>query len=238
MDRCQQFGLAGGAAEYGSVVYDHLTKRVIELLQEPARADLERIRTGLNSIRGVHVDAAYRRTVRASIVTDSSRRALPQALIDELISELKIESPLTAVHGLAQTDIIPSGWNKGYGVRALARLLAGDDTSGKPPLAFAIGDSASDLSMLAEASAPFGPANSDQAVRTSGARIMTRSRQRGLAQSISVFLGHEPDRCPMCREPAVSSDASLLMTAMSAGGAGRWTKLWVGLRLTLLAAAS
>jgi hydroxymethylpyrimidine pyrophosphatase-like HAD family hydrolase len=236
MDRCHHFGLAGGVAEYGSVVYDHRANRVVELMQGTERTDLERIRTRLSSIPGIHVDGAYRRTVRASLVTEYSRQPLPQVLIDDLISELNIATAVRTVHGLAQTDVIPAGSNKGHGVRALAKLLTADTPNSEPALAFAIGDSVSDLTMLGEASARFGPANSDQAVRTSGARVMTRPRQQGLAQAISLFLGHKPHRCPICRGPEVSRDASLLMTATSAGGAGRWTKLQAGLRLALLLA--
>src|SRR5205807_1505375 len=165
-------------------------KRVVEVLQETARTDLERIRTRLSTIPGIHVDGGYRRTVRASLVTEYSRQPLPQALLDDLISELNIATAVRTVHGLAQTDVIPAGSNKGRGVRALAKLLTADSPNSEPALAFAIGDSVSDLTMLAEASARFGPANSDQAVRASGARIMTRSRQQGLAQAISLFLGH------------------------------------------------
>jgi hydroxymethylpyrimidine pyrophosphatase-like HAD family hydrolase len=161
---------------------------------------------------------------------------LPQTLLDDLISELNIATAVRTVHGLAQTDVIPAGSNKGQGVRALAKLLTADAPNSEPALAFAIGDSVSDLTMLAEASARFGPANSDQAVKASGARIMTRSRQQGLAQAISLFLGHQPNRCPICRDPEVSRDSSLLMIAMSAGGAGRWTKLQAGLRLARLLA--
>src|SRR5205807_9114781 len=125
----------------------------------------------LSGIPGIHVHGAYARTVRASIVTEYSRQPLPQALLDDLISELNLATGVRAVHGLAQTDIIPAGSNKGQGVRALAKLLTADGPNNEPALAFAIGDSASDLTMLAEASARFGPANSDQAVRASGARI-------------------------------------------------------------------
>jgi len=172
------------------------------------------------------------RIVRASLLSGDSRKPLPEELVDELLAD----SPISAVHGLAQTDIVPARINKGEGVRGLADELIRDGRPSRPPLAFAIGDSFSDLSMLEEASAAFGPANSDQAVRAYGARIMTRSRQAGLAQAVSLFLEHGPFGCELCRGPRRSRDASLLMTALSAGGAGRWRKLGIGLRLAILAA--
>jgi hydroxymethylpyrimidine pyrophosphatase-like HAD family hydrolase len=229
IDRCRAFGLAGGVAEYGAAIYDHATGRVVERLDAKEHADLERIRVRLESMPGIHVDSAYRRIVRASRLSGHSRKPLPQ----ELLEELRVETPISAVHGLAQTDIVPTSIDKGRGVRALAELLTPDGHRTEHPLAFAIGDSASDLTMLAEAGARFGPANSDQAVRASGARITTRSRQAGLAQAISLFLGHDAKGCEVCRGPLRSRDASLLMTALSAGGAGRWKKLGLGLQLVV-----
>ncbi len=232
IDRCRAFGLAGGVAEYGAAVYDHGAGRVIELLEKSEAADLERIRVRLKNTPGVHVDGGYRRAVRASLLSAHSRKPLPE----EMVEELRAENPINAIHGLAQTDIVPARINKGEGVRALAERLAGDRPRARPALAFAIGDSFADLSLLAEASAAFGPANSDQAVRASGARIMRSSRQAGLAQAISLFLEHEPNGCAACRGSRHSRDASLLITALSAGGAGRWKKLGLGLQLALQAA--
>jgi hydroxymethylpyrimidine pyrophosphatase-like HAD family hydrolase len=229
IDRCRAFGLAGGVAEYGAATYELATDQVDELLDESERADLERIRARLRDTPGVHVDAGYRRIVRVSLLAGDSRRPLPSEMVDELV----LDSPLTAVHGLAQTDILPAGIDKGRGVRVLAGRLTRGRPGARASLAFAIGDSAADLSMLEEAGARFGPANSDSAVRASGARIMARSHQAGLAQAISLFLEHEPISCPACRGPRRSRDAALLMTAMSAGGAGRWKKLGLGLRMAL-----
>ena len=231
IDRCRAFGLAGGVAEYGAAIYDHAAGRLVDLIDEGELADMETIRTRLSETPGVHVDTGYRRIVRASRLAGHSRRPLPE----ELVEELSIDLSIKAVHGLAQTDILPARITKGEGVRALAELLARDGHRTRPPLAFAIGDSFADLSMLEEASAAFAPANADQAVQASGVRITSRSRQAGLAQAISLFLQHEPGACAECRLPAFSADASLLMTAMSAGGAGRWTKLGLGLRFALQA---
>jgi hydroxymethylpyrimidine pyrophosphatase-like HAD family hydrolase len=150
-----------------------------------------------------------------------------------MIEELSDENSINAFHGLTQTDIVPATINKGRAVRALAGRLSRDGRGTRTSLAFAIGDSFADLSLLEEASAAFGPANSDPAVRASGARIMTRSRQAGLAQAISLLLEHEPIGCAACRGPRHSRDASLLATALSAGGAGRWKKLGLGIRLVL-----
>jgi hydroxymethylpyrimidine pyrophosphatase-like HAD family hydrolase len=231
MDRCRAFGLAGGVAEYGAAIYDHAVERAVELLQEREVADLDRIRVRLENIPGVHVDSGYRRIVRASRLSVDSRKPLPQELVEEVANG----TPINAIHGLAQTDIVPARINKGRGVRALAERLSRDGLGTRPPLAFAIGDSFADLSLFEEAGARFAPANSDQSVMASGARIMRGYRQAGLAEAISLFLEHEPGGCATCRVPRLSRDASLLITALSAGGAGRWKKVALGRRLALLA---
>jgi haloacid dehalogenase-like hydrolase len=169
--------------------------------------------------------------VRASHISGSSRRPLP----DEVLEQLEVEA-VTAVRGLGQTDLLPAHINKGRGVRALAQLLSGGEPMPHLPLALAVGDSYADLTMLAEAGASFGPANSDQAVKASGARITSGARQKGLQQAVSAFLDHKPSRCASCRSPQISRDASLLLTAMSAGGAGRLQKLGLGLRLAIQSA--
>jgi hydroxymethylpyrimidine pyrophosphatase-like HAD family hydrolase len=231
MDRCRAFGLAGGVAEYGAAIYDHVAGCVIGLLVENEEADLDRIRVRLGSISGVHVDSGYRRIVRASRLSGHSRKPLPQELVEEVANG----TPINAVHGLAQTDIVPARINKGRGVRVLAERLSRDGLGTRPPLAFAIGDSFADLSLFEEAGARFAPANADQAVLASGARIMRGYRQAGLAEAISLFLEHEPGGCETCRVPRLSRDASLLVTALSAGGAGRWKKMALGFRLALQA---
>ena len=229
IDRCRAFGLAGGVAEYGAAVYDRAAGCVVDLLEESQVADLERIRARLRSMPGVHVDSGYRRIVRAHSFSGHSRAPLLQEMVDELSDG----NSINAVHGVAQTDIVPASINKGRGVRALAERLSRESAGTGSSLAFAIGDSFADLSLLDEASAGFGPANSDPAVRASGARVMTRPRQAGLAQAVSLFLEHGPIGCAACRGPRHSRDASLLITALSAGGAGRWKKLGLGVRLTL-----
>ena len=230
MDRCHAYGLAGGVAEYGAAIYDCATGGVVELLEQDENDALRDMRARLTQLPGVHVEHGYRRIVRASLISNGSRKPVPDELIDEIRTD-----DVRVVHGLRQSDFVPDHINKGRGVRALAALLSGGEPPSHPRLAFAMGDSLTDLSMLAEAGASFGPANSDLAVKASGARITRSDRQRGLSEAISEFLQHEPDRCASCRAGQVSPDASLLLTALSAGGAGRWQKLGLGIRLAMQA---
>ncbi|HKC18046.1 MAG TPA: hypothetical protein VKE27_00305 [Candidatus Dormibacteraeota bacterium] len=229
MDRCRSFRLAGGVAEYGAAVYDHTREVVTELLDPDERRALSARRAALERMPGVHVHPAYRRIVRTSDISSGRRQPLPAEVVDKLTQD----GQFVAVQGFAQTDLIPARINKGMALRFLARLL---NPSVRPggALAFAIGDSGSDLSMLAEASMAFGPSNSDGGVQASGARIVRGSHQAGLAEAVSIFLDHDGVGCPVCR-PLQTSDATrLLLTALSACRAGRWQKLRAGLALTAL----
>lgn len=234
IDRCRAFSLAGGVAEYGAVIYDHHARRITELVGEGERSDLDRIRARLQAQPGVHVDTAYRRIIRSSKVHRSSREPLDDELLSRVLNELDLESSVKLVHGFAQTDIVPVSVDKGRGTRALCRQLTGSsEKASAPPLAFAIGDSYSDLPLLAEALAGYAPANADRAMFESGTRIMKSSHQSGLAEAVTDFLGHDPRACAECREPALTRDARILLTAFSAGGANRSRKVAVGLRFAL-----
>src|SRR5437879_7748635 len=97
---------------------------------------METIRTRLSETPGVHVDTGYRGIVRASRLAGHSRRPLPEELVEELFTDLSIK----AVHGLAQTDILPARITKGQGVRALAERRARDARRTRPALGSAAGD--------------------------------------------------------------------------------------------------
>ena len=230
MDRCRSFRLPGGVAEYGAVLFDNTSGRVVDMLEPDEQARLDAVRKRLDATPGAHVHRGYRRIVRASDVTGGDRQPLP----DDLIDELTEGGSIVAVRGLAQTDLVPARIDKGLGVRALTGILSGGNPGAGTALAFAIGDSQWDLPMLALASAAFAPANADAAVQASGARILTRSHQAGLSDAVSEFLGHAPGRCRMCRGPQLGPDAKLLMTALGAGRAGRMKKVALGLQLAAL----
>jgi hydroxymethylpyrimidine pyrophosphatase-like HAD family hydrolase len=231
IDRCRAFHLAGGVAEYGAVAYERRSGRLIELLEPEEVEALDAMRQSLRLTPNVHIDSGYRRVVRASLLVGGSRAPLPDELVDRVLAGLDLEWKVRAVHGLAQTDLVIQRVDKGSGVRALAAALR-PEADRSPVLAFAVGDSAPDLRLFAEARAWYAPSNSDSAVKASGARVMPGRHQAGLGQAVADVIGHAPGMCAVCRPPRLTKDADLLLTALAASDAGRWSKLARGLRLT------
>ncbi|HEU5001903.1 MAG TPA: hypothetical protein VFW71_03875 [Actinomycetota bacterium] len=191
-DRCRAYGLAGGVAEYGSVVFDGARERI--LVPPDAQAALARVRAFLDVQPGVVVDTRYVHVVRAYLPRpDGPRRQLGAGLVAAALARAG-DVPLRICAGATQTDFLAGAVNKGT---AMAGLLAGR------PLAFAIGDAPEDLAILRMAAFPAAPANADPALREAGIPIMRGLVQRGLREAVGRFLGHAPGGCPACRPPAL-----------------------------------
>jgi hydroxymethylpyrimidine pyrophosphatase-like HAD family hydrolase len=204
-DRCESYVLAGGVAEYGSVIYDHRRRAARSLVPEPERVALERIRRRLGTASGVVVDRGYAHVVRAyEPPAGGPRRALGHDAIAAALAAAR-PAAIRVVSASTQTDFVAAGVNKGAALTALAAELDGKDaasTAGSSPFAFAIGDSAEDLPMLRLAAHPFAPANAEPALAAAGIPVMRSGFQAGFADAVAEFLGHAPGSCPGCRLPA------------------------------------
>lgn len=234
-DRCRTLGLAGGVAEYGAAVYDLRGDRVHELLTNEHRDDLERLRSALAAVQSVHIASGYRRAVRASFVTDGERRPVPRSMVQSILDECGLAGRVRSVHGWAQTDFMVEGVDKGSGLRALLEVLDPSSISkSQDSLAFAVGDGAEDVPMLAMAKLRVVPANAEPAVAASGARVLRRRHQGGLAEGVRLLIGHRPGGCARCRPAATTGDAGILLTALRAQEDGRLRKLWQAARLASL----
>ncbi len=226
-DRCTEFRLAGAVAEYGAVIYDHARGQTEELLASEEREGLEGLRRSLMKTLGVHVNTGYRRAVRASIVDSSGRRQpLPGELVTTLLAHHGLAASVQAYPGYAQTDFMIRRTDKALGVAALAeRLPNAEGRAGKQLLAFAIGDTLSDLPLLMLASQAFAPKNAESELQEAGVHVMPGQCQAGLAQAVDKLLGHRPGGCPRCAAPPLRHDSELLLGVLSAQSLGRRAKL-------------
>lgn len=189
-DRCADYGLPGGVAEYGAALV--LGGEVRSLLAPEAAEALAHAR---ELLAGVDLDPLYRHSIRA--------RGLDAATVARVASECS----LRAVPGDSQVDFVPSGIDKATG---LAELLAELDA---PGLAFAVGDTASDLPMLALAARGAAPGHAARALAPYRVR---RPYQAGLLEAVEGLLGRSCDE-------RLDPDAELLLTILSAqerGGRG------------------
>jgi hydroxymethylpyrimidine pyrophosphatase-like HAD family hydrolase/orotate phosphoribosyltransferase len=214
-ERCESYGLVGGVAEYGAVIYDHSTGTVRELVSAADLHTLAEVRDVLRRTPGVSVDEDYRYIVRVRRSgTGGGRRSLPTELVRTMLAGIDTERRVRVINGHGQTDLLAAGVDKGDGLRSLADLLG---TCADPRgIALAIGDSAADLPMFALARHAYAPANADAEVRAAGVHLLGRGYAAGLAQAVQRLTGHRPGTCPTCLPPVPTARTQALLTLLDA----------------------
>jgi 3-deoxy-D-manno-octulosonate 8-phosphate phosphatase KdsC-like HAD superfamily phosphatase len=233
-DRCRSFGLPGGVAEYGAALYTARDDTVHDLRGAAELRDLEHLRSGLASAGDVHIHAGYRHAVRASLVTATGPRPLPDGMVRERLESLGLAGRVRIIQGWLQTDFMAAGIDKGTGLHALLIELGERDHH----IALAVGDSPEDLPVMKMAALAIGPRNADPSLAAAGARVMSGSHQAGLAAAVGLVIGHRPGGCDLCRPGALSRDAELLLTALGAQQEGRTVKVRQALRLAVQVAGT
>lgn len=226
--RARVYRLAGGVAEYGAVVYDHLAGQVSSQVTSRDASELTRLREVLRSTSGVYLDDAYRYGIRAIRLVDGRRRSLDGETIATALAEAGAEKSLQVLYGHLQTDFAPASVDKGSGLRALARQLG--EKEDVQPFAFAIGDDEPDIPMLELARSRFAPANVSPALRDrlgalSGIKVVGRPRGAGLLEAVKSFLGHDPRRCAICAPPRLSARTRLVTIPLTASDSTRRGRL-------------
>lgn len=205
-ERCLAYGLAGGVAEYGSVVYHGGV--VEDLVAQIDQEALNRVRARLRTEPGVVVDADYRHIVRAraarggAVPTGPAARALGADA-----------ARVTVISGAGQTDFVATSVDKGAGLAVLADRVGAE-------VAWAIGDSAADLPMLRLAAAAYAPANADERVRASGVAVLGKPYAAGVAAAVAELIGHKPGRCETCCPPPHAARTRTMLTLLDASSAG------------------
>jgi hydroxymethylpyrimidine pyrophosphatase-like HAD family hydrolase len=211
IDRCQAYRLVGGVAEYGSVTYEARNQRVTVLTPVDEQTALERLRSELRGRDRIELDEHYTHAIRAFVRDGRGVRGpVPSDEIEDA-RRIAAAEQVSAIVGYRQTDLIGGSVVKGLGVRALTTSLAGHDTSGsETPLAFAVGDTISDVSLLGLAEQPFAPSHGRDEL--SAHCTVTRSPyQAGFAEAVGHLIGHAPGECPTCRLETPSRDRRLLL---------------------------
>jgi len=210
IERCEAYRLAGGVAEYGTAAYVARDGRVSVLTTEHERLAIERLRSALRTSPGVGLDEDYTHAIRAfGRDARGTRGPVPQ----HAIATAGGADPdvVSLIVGDRQTDIVARSVDKGRAVRVLAAALADSDgPSPDPPLAFAIGDTGADVSLLELASRPFAPRHARQSLAAHGS-VTRRPYQAGFADAVGEFLGHAPGSCTRCRLDNPSRERTLLL---------------------------
>jgi hydroxymethylpyrimidine pyrophosphatase-like HAD family hydrolase/adenine/guanine phosphoribosyltransferase-like PRPP-binding protein len=220
-DRCTAFGLAGGVAEYGAVAYEHATGRVVELVTEHERLLLDELREVLRAVPGVSINDDYRYSVRALRTGERHSSALPAEIVDAALRVLGDDQDgVRVVTGMRQTDFVAAATDKGTGLEMLASMLC--TPSGAPSeVELAVGDTESDLPMLALARHAYAPGNATAGVRASAVTVVRPAYAAGLAHAVGRLLGHPPGGCSVCGQNRHDPAARVLLTLLGAQEAGR-----------------
>jgi hypothetical protein len=218
-DRCRMYGLAGGVAEFGSVLYDHRSDRVLPQLSAAEGAVLARLRDALVKLPGVYIDHAHDYSVRAVRLTAKGLvRGLEEDTILAGLEAADAESSVRVFRGGGQTDFVAASVHKGTGLRALATALD-VDPGDEHPIAFAMGDDWPDSPMFDLARAKFAPANISDELRSESRRWPDMKVTRdpygsGALQAVTALLGHNPRTCEVCAPPHLSGRQKMLVTAL------------------------
>ena len=231
--RCIAFRLPGGVAEYGAVVYDHLSGRVRTLLTSADQDELAALRAILLRTPGVQLDPLHEHGIRAYRLDSHGRPSgLDAATIQDVLTRTGDPKRIRPIPAYSQTDFTVAHVDKGAGLRILADEL--DRTTSersKSQFAFAMGDTVSDLPMCVLASRAFAPSNADPKLRelsalgSHGIDFVARPYQAGLLLAVSTFLGHRPERCDVCSQPRPrSKETRILLAALGALDGGRREK--------------
>ena len=182
----------------------------------------------------MHVSRDTSVIVRAYVRAGSRRRPLPPELAERALAVAR-PVRVRAIAGEGQTDFAPAEVDKGVGVRALLAGLGIDEDRGREPLAFAVGDTVSDLPMLELAELAVAPGHAGREVRAAGTRIARWPYQAGLASAVGELLGHPPGACAACRAPELDRRARLVLGILAAQERGPTGLLEQALRTTLAA---
>jgi hydroxymethylpyrimidine pyrophosphatase-like HAD family hydrolase len=234
-ERCRAYRLAGGVAEYGALVYDHVDDRVTSLLEADEIALLDELRGALTRLPGVHVSPFHAGSIRAHRIASNTRLlGLDAEQIETALAASGAADLVRIVAAGSQTDFVPARIDKALGVRELAAEL-GEEPSERP-LALAVGDALEDLPMLALAELSVVPANAEHALSARLEEVSGRQSrqlcQAGLLDAVGQLLGHDPLGCSVCRSQLpVDPDEELLQTILGALDGGRRRKLRQATRL-------
>lgn len=223
-DRCAVFGLAGAVAEYGSVIHDQPRDTSIDLRTQSERDLIDRA-GGALARQGLEVDPGHQHCVRVRL----HGGRLPSEVVRA--TPILQDPRLRIVHGQGQSDVTIRRLDKVVGLRALAQWLGAEEC------ALAVGDSASDLSMLATARLARAPRNADRSVRRAGVPRTRGAYQAGLAEACTALLGHRPGACPVCTTRVLPHRTSELLGVLALSEGGLRGLPSRTLRLALLVAA-
>ena len=191
---CDAYGFLGGVAEYGSALWDAVTKREFVLVSPESLIELERVKIALREIPGIFLNDSYRYSIRAYSFEDNRTVPVPTLTIRTLLTKLGVRR-LKFRQTFSDTAVLAKELDKGTGLQSLRTWL------GMPGLEVdAIGDSQADLAMFRAANRSFAPSQIQcrELARLCGCHIVDHSHQRGLLSIVRFLIHPEGGQCEHC----------------------------------------
>jgi hypothetical protein len=217
-DYSRAYGLVGGAAEYGSCVWDAVADRKRVLVSDEALRELELLRNALRELPGVFLNDDYEHSLRVYTYENRRTAPLPALVLQNQIGMLGLKR-LRTHQTYLDTAVVAREADKGAGLVALLEL-AGQDAADVA----AIGDSSPDLPMFRVAARSFAPGHIScgAAARALGCRIARNPYQAGFVESVRSLLHPDGDSCDACRsvEGAVAGN-DLILRLLATADEGR-----------------
>jgi len=209
---CRHYAFLGGVAEYGAFAWDATSNREIKLVSGQSLEQLRVLAEHLRRIPGIFLNEDYVYSIRAYTFEDGATKAVPGLLIQNLISQLKLDR-LNFHQTYTDTAVVAKETDKGKGLLALLEL------AGHPNIStLAIGDSSADLPMFRVATKSFAPGhvscrNEAQAI---GCYIDAEPIQPGLLNIARKIVHSEEGRCELCRAAELRKlmDKNLLLRVL------------------------
>jgi hydroxymethylpyrimidine pyrophosphatase-like HAD family hydrolase len=229
-DRCASLKLAGGAAEYGSVIYDHATGAAMSLLSEHRLRNIARAREAVGRLPDVLVDAAYRHSVRAYSTDAGGRRRAPDVTaVEHALAAAGLQGSVETIKGESQIDIVAVDAAKATALVHLTRHLG----AGADGIAMVVGDGPSDIGAFKLARIAVAPAHAPAVVRAAARRKTKLAYQRALYDAVRMLIGHRPGACRICRTERMPADRKALIALLSAQERGVRSMAMVALSLSV-----
>jgi hydroxymethylpyrimidine pyrophosphatase-like HAD family hydrolase len=219
-ERCEAYDLVGGVAEYGALAYERKSGRVVDLVTERDQQLLAQVRHALRCMPDVVLDEDYQHSVRGYRRRGTGLVPLPERTVEAAMAGLGPDrTRLRIIRGERQTDFVARATDKGRGLEVLARVVA-ESTGTEPGIELAVGDTESDLPMLALARHAYAPANASASVRAAGVTVLRSSYAAGVAAAVGRVLGHPPGRCPTCAIARHTPETRLVLALLAAQESG------------------
>src|SRR5262249_19751360 len=211
---CAAYGLAGGVAEYGGVVWDHVNKRQINLVDAESMRQIGEAQRALSGIPGVFLNEDYQCSVRVFTYQNGRTIPLPRSMPQDLLAKLELER-LQVHHTGLDTAITARESDKGKGLLALLALTgigAAEVT--------AVGDSEPDLAMFRVAGCSFAPGNIScrREAQLLRCHIVNSGYQPGLLEIARKIVHPKTGTCDQCQavESSWRTDARLFPSLLKA----------------------